>query len=269
MNVLTFSGENICKIKIEAEIFLKKVVLLILFFFSSNMVYANHDPLTFEDVNTIEVKRISGGNRAFSRYDGYEEVTIEKVLKWINNAERSPETTSMKEQEPPATLEINLTNGTVATIEPGYNCNSDNSEQVCTLADGEVIYTINNFKTRLKSIELFDWLLVGWKYESKGAPRDELLEETLYQRYLSYVGDEFSDYILCPKIDKIVRIGGSTSRHIIQASALNYSGHHDGPYHRLQISLTDTPENEVHINEISLDKNISEQESRKQCRRED
>ncbi|TKC19156.1 hypothetical protein [Robertmurraya kyonggiensis] len=248
---------------------MKKMVLLILFVFLPHEVYANFQALIFEDVNTIEVKRSSGGNRTFSRYDGYEEVVIEKVLKWINNAEKSPETTSIKEQNPPATLEINLTSGTVATIEPAYNCTSDNGQRVCTLVDGEVIYTVDHVQTRLKSIELFDWLLVGWKYESKGAPKEELLEETLYQRYLTYVGDEFNDYILCPKIDKIVRIGGSTSRHIVYASALNYSGHHDGPYHTLRFSVTDTPENEVRINDISLDKNISEQESRKQCRRED
>lgn len=247
---------------------MKKIVLLILFFFSPNMVYANFEPLTFEDVNTIEVKRISGGNRAFSRYDGYEEVVIEKVLKWINNAEKLPETTTSKEQQSPATLDINLTNGTVATIAPAYNCYSDNGKQDCTIADGEVLYTVNNTNTRLKSVELFDWLLVGWKYESKGAPKDELLEETLYYRYFNYVDEKYSDYIMCPKIDKIVRIGGSTSRHIIHASALNYSGHHDGPYHRLRFTLTDTPENEVQINDISIDKNISEQESRKQCRRE-
>ncbi|MEQ2525164.1 hypothetical protein WMO40_00510 [Bacillaceae bacterium CLA-AA-H227] len=247
---------------------MKKIVLLIFCLLSPNIVHANFEPLTFEDVNTIEVQRSSGGKRSFSRYDGYEEVVIEKVLKRINSAEKHPDTNTFTEQKPLATLEINLTTGTVARLDPAYNCYSDNGKQVCTMADGEVLYTVNNTKTRLKSVDLFDWLLVGWKYESKGAPEDELLEETLYYRYFNYLDEKYSDYIMCPKIDKIVRIGGSTSRHIVHASALNYSGHHDGPYYKLRFTLTDTPENEVHINDISIDKNISEQESRKQCRRE-
>lgn len=47
------------------------------------------------------------------------------------------------------------------------------------------LYILENKKVRLKSLELYDWLLVGWKYESVGAPKDELLEETLYTRNFS------------------------------------------------------------------------------------
>ena len=40
------------------------------------------------------------------------------------------------------------------------------------------------------------------------------------------------------------------------------------PYDRIHITLTDTPENGVKINKITIQKGISEKESRIQCRRE-
>lgn len=61
-------------------------------------------------------------------------------------------------------------------------------------------------------------LLVVWN----GVPKNELLEETLYTRYHSYLDQTYSDFILCPKIDKIERIEGDTRRHIVNAGALNY-----------------------------------------------
>ena len=105
-------------------------------------------------------------------------------------------------------------------------------------------------------------LLVGWN----GVPKNELLEETLYTRYYSYLDQTYSDFILCPKIDKIERIEGDTRRHIVNASALNYDGHHgDVPYSRIHIILTDTPEKGVEINKVTIQKGISEKESLQQC----
>ncbi len=162
-----------------------------------------------------------------------------------------------------------MKNGDGAVIEPAYNCISENQVKTCTIADSVVIYTRNNKKVRLKSQELYDWLLAGWKYESYGAPKDELLEETLYTRYSSYLDEIYSDYIMCPKIDKVERIYGDTRRHIVHASALNYGAHHgDVPYDRIHITLTDTPETGVKINKVTIQKAISENESRIQCRRE-
>jgi hypothetical protein len=71
---------------------------------------------------------------------------------------------------------------------------------------------------------------------------------------------------MCPRIDKIERIEGDTRRHIVYASTLNYSGHHGGPYDKINITLTDTPEYGVKINKVTKQKNISEKESIKQCR---
>lgn len=105
-------------------------------------------------------------------------------------------------------------------------------------------------------------LLVGWY----GVPQNELLEETLYTRYHSYLDQAYSDFILCPKIDKIERIEGNTRRHIVYASALNYAAHHgDVPYDRIHIILADTPEKGVKINKVTIQKGISEKESLIQC----
>ncbi len=53
---------------------------------------------------------------------------------------------------------------------------------------------------------------VGWKNKSVGAFEDELLEETLYTRYFSYLDKNYSDFIMCPKIDKIETVQFSTRR---------------------------------------------------------
>ena len=236
------------------------------------IVKANIQPkLKTEDVLFIQVNRLNGETRSFEENDGYEEVIISKVVNWINTSSPSEEAIELELNKTPVVsiMKIKMKNGDVAVIEPAYNCMSENQVNTCTIADGEVIYTRNNKKVRLKSLELYDWLLVGWKYESVGAPKDELLEETLYTRYFSYLDKTYSDFIMCPKIDKVERINGDTRRHIVHASALNYSAHHgDAPYDRIHITLTDTPENGVKINKVTIEKGISDKESGIQCRRE-
>jgi hypothetical protein len=106
-------------------------------------------------------------------------------------------------------------------------------------------------------------ILVGW---NGGSSKNELLEETLYTRYLSYLDQKYSDFILCPRIE-IERIEGDTRRHIVYASALNYGSHHgDLPFDRIHFTLKDTPEKGVEIKEVRIQKEISEKESQKQCK---
>ncbi|WP_449536310.1 hypothetical protein [Ferdinandcohnia sp. Marseille-Q9671] len=105
-------------------------------------------------------------------------------------------------------------------------------------------------------------LLVGW---NGGFSKNELLEETLYTRYLSYLDQKYSDFIVCPRIE-IERIEGDTRRHIVYASALNYGSHHgDLPFDRIHFTLKDTPENGVEIKDVRIEKEISEKESQTQC----
>lgn len=255
---------------------MKRLVVLILvlagIFSAIQLVKANIQPkLKTEDVLSVQVNGLNEESRLFRESDGYEEVIISKVIKWINTSSASEGSTELNLNKTPivSILKIKMKNGDVAVIEPAYNCISENQRKICTIADGEVVYTQNQMKTRLKSQYLYDWLLVGWKYESVGAPKDELLEETLYTRYFSYLDKTYSDFIMCPKIDKVERINGDTRRHIVHASALNYSAHHgDAPYDRIHITLTDTPENGVKINKVTIQKGISGKESRIQCRRE-
>jgi hypothetical protein len=235
------------------------------------LVKANIQPkLEKVDVSFIQVNRLNGETRLFKENDGYEEVIIDKIVNWINTSSPSEEANELELNQTSivSIMKIKLKNGDVAVIEPAYNCVSQNQVKTCTIADGEVIYTSNNKKLRLKSVELYDWLLVGWKYESVGAPKDKLLEETLYSRYFSYLNETYADFIMCPKIDKVETIDGNTRRHIVQASALNYSAHHgDVPFDRIHIMLTDTPENGVKINKVTIQKGIIEKESAIQCRR--
>ena len=112
-------------------------------------------------------------------------------------------------------------------------------------------------------IVLVGLILVGWRGRDL---KNELLEETLYARYYSYLDQKYSDFILCPRIE-IERIEGDTRRHIVNGSALNYGSHHgDIPFDRIHFTLTDTPEKGVEINKVRVEKSISEKESIIQCR---
>ncbi|KQL19092.1 hypothetical protein [Cytobacillus solani] len=250
------------------------IIIYIVFyglFSSTQLAVASFQPkIKSDEVLSIQVNRLNGGTRIFKYSDGYEEVIIDKVVKWINTSSSTEGPTELELKNTPISkLKIRMKNGVVATIEPAYNCISEKQAKKCTLADGEVIYTKNKMKVRLKSLELFDWILVGWKFESVGTPKEELFEETLYTRYFTYLDKTYSDFIMCPKIDKIERINGDTRRHFIYTSALNYSAHHgDEPYDRIHITLTDTPEKGVKINQVRIEKGISGKESRIQCRRE-
>lgn len=248
------------------------VMVIVGLFTPMQLVNANNQPkLKTEDILFVQVNRLYGGTRSFKENDGYEEAIISKVVNWINTSSPSEGVIELELNKIPvvSTMKIKMKNGDVAVIETAYNCVTEYQVKTCTIADGEVIYTRNNKKVRLKSLELYDWLLVGWKYESIGAPKDELLEETLYTKYYSYLDKTYSDFVMCPKIDKIERIHGDTRRHLVHASALNYSAHHGGaPFDRIHITLTDTPENGVKINKVIIQKGISEKESRMQCRRE-
>ncbi|MCA1057577.1 hypothetical protein LCL96_01435 [Rossellomorea aquimaris] len=100
-----------------------------------------------------------------------------------------------------------------------------------------------------------------------GAGKEELLEETLYSRYYPYLDKMYSDFIMCPRV-VIERINGDKRRHIVRATALNYSAHHgDILYDRVHITLTDTPEEGVRIYKVSIEENISKKESILQCRK--
>lgn len=250
---------------------MKRLVVLILVFaglFTAIQLAKADIQLKLKNEDVLSVQ-VNGGSRIFKENDGYEEVIISKIVKWINTSSVSERSTELPLNKIPSIMKIKMKNGDVAVIEPAYNCMSENQTKICTIADGEVVYTQNQVKNRLKSQDLYDWLLVGWKYESVGAPKDELLEETLYTRYFSYLDNTYSDFIMCPKIDKVERMNGDTRRHVVHASALNYSAHHgDAPYDRIHITLTDTPENGVKINKVKIQKGISGKESRIQCRRE-
>jgi hypothetical protein len=67
------------------------------------------------------------------------------------------------------------------------------------------------------------------------------------------------------KDNNIERIKGNTRRHVVHASALNYEGHHTPSYDKIIFTLIDTPENGIKIINVIREKNISEQESLKQC----
>ncbi|WP_456278709.1 hypothetical protein [Bacillus sp. AK128] len=225
--------------------------------------------LKLEDVSSIEVSQFSGKSRLFQITDGYEEKIMRKVLNWLNESSLVKSESSVDSPKIPISLTVNMRNGEVIVIQPTYRCIlEENQTKICTPVDGEILlYKGEHLKAQLKSQELYDWLMTGWKYEVEGPPKQELLEEVIYTRYLTYLSEkDYSDFFMCPKIDHIERIKGDTRRHIVYASALNYGGHHGGNYDRLKIVLTDTPEDGVQIKQVKKLKNISENESLEQCK---
>lgn len=234
------------------------------------MATSIHPRLKTEDLLTIQVKSTSGKSRVFNHSDGYDEVIMDKVVEWINTSRPLEGYAKlMLIKNPVVKMEIKMKNGDIAFIEPAYHCISENQRTECSITEGEILYSQNNTFVRLQSRNLFDWLIVGWKYDVVGAAKNKLLEETLYSRYYPYLHNTFSDYIMCPRIDRVERINGNTRRHVLYISALNYSAHHgDVPYDKVRITLTDTPEKGVKINSVTVQKGISEKESNLQCKRD-
>ena len=76
-----------------------------------------------------------GGSRLFKESDGYEEVIINKVVKWINTSNPSEGPTELEfNNSPISKLKIRMKNGDIAVIEPAYNCIFENQKKTCTIA---------------------------------------------------------------------------------------------------------------------------------------
>lgn len=78
----------------------------------------------------------------------------------------------------------------------------------------------------------------------------------MYTRYFSGNREGFSGFYNVSKIDSVERIKGNTRRHLVIASALNYSGHHAPSYERITFTLIDTPENGIKIIKFRKKSNV-------------
>lgn len=221
--------------------------------------------LEHSNIQTIKVENNSGLQRVFSINDGFQEIVLRKVVYWLNNSSRVNGTIEESLDNPSNKLTINMANDEVITIEPAYTCVVDNKRKTCTAKEGELIVSENKQKVRIKSQSLFDWLMVEWRKELDGSTKEELLEEALFTRYLYHLGPSYSEFFMCPKI-KIEPIDGDPRRHLIFASALNYSGHHGGDYDKLTFSVSDSNLTGLQVTNVKIKKHISEEESEKQCR---
>lgn len=215
-------------------------------------------------VQNIKIENDSGQQRVFSINDGFQERVLRKVVHWLNNSSRVNGTIKVSLDNPSNKLTLKMANNEVITIEPAYTCVVDNKRKTCTAKDGELIVSENSQKIRLKSQYLYDWLVVGWRKELDGPTKEELLEEALFTRYLNYLGPSYSDFFMCPKI-RIEPIDGDPRRHLIFASALNYSGHHGGDYDKLTFSVRDSNLTGLQVTNVKIEKHISQEESQKQC----
>ncbi|WP_316572093.1 hypothetical protein [Neobacillus sp. YIM B06451] len=216
------------------------------------------------EVQDIKIENNAGQMRVFSINDGFQERVLRKVIYWLNNSSRVNGTKEGLLENPSNKLTLEMRNNEVITIEPAYTCVDDNKRKICTAKDGELIVSAKTQKIRLKSQPLYDWLAVGWRKELDGPTKEELLEEALFTRYLYSLGPSYSDFFMCPKII-IKPIDGDPRRHIIFASALNYSGHHGGDFDRLTFSVRDSNLTGLQVTSVKIEKNIQQEVIQKQC----
>ncbi len=220
--------------------------------------------LVHNDVRNIKVENSSGLQRVFSIDDGFQERVLRKVVYWLNNSDRVNGTIDVSLDNPSNKLTLKRANDEVITIEPAYICVVDNKRKTCTAKEGEIIVSENGQKVRLKSQPLYDWLMLGWRKELDGPTKEELLEEALFTRYLNHLDQSYSEFFICPKIE-IEPINGDPRRHLIFASALNYSGHHGGDYDKLTFSVRDSNLTGLQVTNVKIKKHISQEEIQKQC----
>jgi hypothetical protein len=216
------------------------------------------------EIQNIKIENDSGQKRVFSIKDGFQERVLRKVVHWLNNSSRVNGTSEVSLNNPSNKLTLNMANGEVITIEPAYTCVTVKKRKTCTAKDGELIVSQNSQKTRLKSQSFYDWILVGWRKELNGPTKEELLEEALFTRYLYYLGPSYDDFFMCPKI-RIEPIDGDPRRHLIFASALNYSGHHGSNYDKLTFFVRDSNLTGLQVTNVKIKKHITQEESQNQC----
>ncbi|WP_251555382.1 hypothetical protein [Neobacillus muris] len=217
-----------------------------------------------DEVQTIKMENDLGQQREFSITDGFQERVLRKVVHWLHHSSQVKGTIEVSVRNPANRMTLTMVNKEVITIEPAYTCAAADKRQICTAKDGELIVSENNLKIRLKSQPLYDWLAVGWRNELDGPTKEELLEEALFTRYLNELGPAYSDFFMCPKI-RIEPIDGDPRRHLIFASALNYSGHHGGNFDKLTFSVSDSNLTGLQVTNVKIDKHISQDEIEKQC----
>lgn len=215
-------------------------------------------------VQNIKVENNSGLQRVFSINDGFQERVLRKVVYWLNNSGRVNGTIEVPLDNPSNKLTLKMAKDEVIIIEPAYTCVVGNKHETCTAKEGELIVSDNRQKVQIKSQSLYDWLLVGWRKETDGPTKEELLEEALFTRYLYHLGPSYSEFFSCPKI-KIEPIDGDSRRHLIFGSALNYSGHHGGDYDKLTFSISDSNLTGLQVKNVKIKKHISQEEIEKQC----
>lgn len=220
--------------------------------------------LEHNDIENIKVENNSGLQRVFSINDGFQERVLRKVVYWLNNADRVNGITEVPIDNPSNQLTLKMANDEVITIEPAYTCVVGIKRQTCTAKEGELIVSKNGQKVRLKSPSFYDWLMVGWRKEVDGLTKEELLEEALFTRYLNQLAPSYSEFFMCPKII-IEPIDGDPRRHLIFASALNYSGHHGGDFDKLTFSVSDSNLTGLQVTNVKIKKHISQEEIEKQC----
>ncbi|MFJ7730872.1 hypothetical protein ACIQXF_03180 [Lysinibacillus sp. NPDC097231] len=220
--------------------------------------------LVHNDVRNIKVENSSGLQRVFSIDDGFQERVLRKVVYWLNNSDRVNGTIDVSLDNPSNKLTLKRANDEVITIEPAYICVVDNKRKTCTAKEGEIIVSENGQKVQLKSQSLYDWLMLGWRKELDGPTKEELLEEALFTRYLNHLDQSYSEFFMCPKIE-IEPINGDPRRHLVFASALNYSGHHGGDYDKLTFSVRDSNLTGLQVTNVKIKKHISQEEIQKQC----
>ena len=221
--------------------------------------------LVHNNIQDIKVENNTGLQRVFSINDGFQERVLRKVVFWLNKSDQVNGTIEESLDNPSNKLTLKMTNDEVITIEPAYTCVVENKRKTCTAKEGELIVSENQQRVRLKSQSLYDWLMVGWRNELDGSTKEELLEEALFTRYLDHLGPSYSEFFMCPKI-KIEPIDGDPRRHLIFASALNYSGHHGGDFDKLTFSVSDSNLTGLHVTNVKIKKHISQEESEIQCR---
>jgi hypothetical protein len=206
---------------------MKRLVLVLVFIgiFLPNQLAKANVLIKWENVDSMQIFRTSGGERTFNENDGIEGFVIQKVMEWINNANNVKETSKIayNNKPPISLLKIKMKNGNVLLVEPAYDCHFQDQTKFCMLADGDVILTQNDEKIRLRSIELFDWLLTGWKQERTTLPQDskEMMVNDILMLFLSpeiekAVNNYYSEIFTHPpavypyeiEIVNVERIGG-------------------------------------------------------------
>jgi hypothetical protein len=147
--------------------------LLVVFtsLFISPSIYSAANPLTPEDVQSLQVVSGRAGHEKlsplFRSHDAKGKMIIGKIVNWMNSAKPADGMIGSGSVKGglPEYIEMKNQLNELLQVHLAWDCFYGSGWTTCNTVNGEVNIYDKNGGNRVSSTELYNWIKGGWKYE--------------------------------------------------------------------------------------------------------